>query len=120
MVNAKLQTLLDLRMDGEISAEEYAMKHRELYERQSAIALQLQTSERDDREIADLAIKAFELSQSLSERWVTADYNAKRTILSIMLKTVRLNSADLEFTPRKPFDLLRDEKFVSLSGAMGI
>ncbi len=118
-INAKLQTLLDLRMDGEIAAEEYALKRQELYERQSAIALQLQTSDRDGREIADLAIKAFELSQSLKEKWITANYNAKRTILSIMLKTVRLNSGNLEFIPRKPFDLLRDIKLVPLSGATG-
>ena len=118
-INAKLQTLLDLRMDGEITADDYALKRQELYERQSAIALQLQTSDRDGREIADLAIKAFELSQSLRERWVKANYNARRTILGIMLKTVRLNSGNLEFVPRKPFDLLRDEKFVPLSGATG-
>ncbi len=42
-VNAKLQTPLDLRMDCEITAQEYAAKHREQYELQSAIALQLQT-----------------------------------------------------------------------------
>lgn len=118
-VNAKLQTLLDLRMDGEIGVDEYATKRRELHERQSAIALQLQASDRDGREIADLAIQAFELSQSLKEQWVSADYNAKRTILGIMLKTVRLNSGNLEFTSRKPFDLLRNVKLVPLSGAIG-
>ena len=119
-ISIKLQTLLDLRMDGEITADEYARKRQELYERQSAIALQLQVSDRDGREIADLAVKAFELSQSLTERWIRSKYNAKRTILGIMLKTVRLNSGNLEFTPRKPFDLLRDVKLVPLSGAMGI
>ncbi len=95
-ISVKLQTLLDLRMDGEISADEYARKRQELYERQSAIALQLQVSDRDGREIADLAVKAFELSQSLTERWLRSKYNAKRTILGIMLKTVRLNSGNLE------------------------
>ncbi|MGH7213640.1 MAG: recombinase family protein [Tepidisphaeraceae bacterium] len=118
-VSAKLQTLLDLRMDGEITADDYATKRQELHERQSAIALQLQASDRDDRQIADLAIKAFELAQNLTERWVSADYNAKRTILSVMLKTVRLNCGNLEFTPRNPFHLLRDMKSVPLSGGGG-
>ncbi len=36
-----------------------------------------------------------------------------------MLKTVRLNTGNVEFTPRKPFDLLRDVKLVPLSGASG-
>jgi len=38
----------------------------------------------------------------------------------MMLKTARLNSGNLEFTPRKPFDLLQDVKDVPLSGGGGI
>jgi site-specific DNA recombinase len=118
-VEAKLSTLLDMRMEGEITPDEYSVKRGELHERQSALRVQLERSDRDDREIAELAIKAFELSQSLSERWVTSNYNAKRTILSIMLETVRLNCENLEFSLRKPFDLLRDQKLVPLSGGGG-
>ena len=119
-VNAKLQKLLDLRMDGEITADEYATKRQELYERQSAVALQLQTSDVDSREIADLAIKAFELTQSLKDRWVTADYKAKRAILGIVLKNARLNSQNVEFSLKLPYEKLRDARCVPLSGAMGI
>ena len=50
----------------------------------------------------DLAVKAFEHSQSLSERLVTADYHAKRTILSIVLETVRLNSQNMSFPFKNP------------------
>jgi site-specific DNA recombinase len=118
-VEAKLSALLEMRMEGEITPEEYAAKRAELHDRQSALRVQLEVSDRDDREVAELAIKAFELSQSLKQRWLTADYNAKRTILSIMLETVRLNCENLEFSLRKPFDLLRDENLVPLSGATG-
>ncbi len=118
-VEGKLKALLDLRVEGEITQAEYADKRRELHERLSAVAVQLQSSQLDDRQIADLAVKAFELSQSLRERWVTADYAAKRTILEIMCSDVRLNSGKLEVSLRKPFDLLRDEKLVPLSGATG-
>jgi len=41
--------------------------------------LQLETTDRDDASVADLAIKAFELSQSLTKKWLKADYHAKRT-----------------------------------------
>jgi site-specific DNA recombinase len=116
-VNAKLHTLLDLRMDGEIDAEQYAAKRHELHDRQSAIALQLKTSDVDSREIADLAIKAFELSQSLKTRWLNADYKAKRTILGMMLKSVRLNCEKLEFSLNLPYEKLRDAKCLPLSGA---
>jgi hypothetical protein len=69
--------------------------------------------------VAELAVRALELSQSLTERWVKANYEAKRTILGIMLESVRLNCEKLEFSLRKPFDLLRDEKLVPLIGASG-
>jgi hypothetical protein len=118
-VEAKLSTLLEMRIDGEITQEEYVAKRAELHDRQSALRVQLETSDRDDREIAELAIKAFELSQSLKERWLMSDYNAKRTILSIMLDSARLNSENVEFSLRKPFNLLRDEKLVPLIGASG-
>lgn len=119
-IETRLKALLDLRIAAEITPDEYAEKRAELQDRQVALRLQLETSDRDDREVAELAVKAFELSQSLTERWVRADYDAKRTILSIMLESVRLNSENLEFSLRKPFDLLRDEKIVPLIGAMGI
>jgi site-specific DNA recombinase len=118
-VESKLSTLLGMRVDGEITQEEYAAKRAELHDRQSALRVQLEASDRDDREIADLAIKAFELSQSLKERWFTSDYSSKRTILSIMLDSARLNSENIEFSLRKPFVLLRDEKLVPLIGGGG-
>lgn len=119
-VDAKLKLLLDLRMEGEIGTEEYAAKRQELRERESAIRLQLETSDRDSWEIADLAIKAFELSQSLKERWFKADYNAKRAILEILFESVRLNSENVEFSLRKPFDVLANTPNLQLNGAMGI
>jgi hypothetical protein len=84
-----------------------------------ALRLQLEVSDRDDHEVAQLAIKAFELSQSLKERWLTADYQSKRTILSIMLESARLNSENVEFSARKPFNLLQDQNLVPLIGATG-
>ncbi|MDP9175255.1 MAG: recombinase family protein, partial [Planctomycetota bacterium] len=89
------------------------------HERQAALRLQLETADIDGDNLADLAIKAFELSQSLKERWVTADYRAKRTILEIMCESVLSNFEKLEISLRKPFDLLRDEKLVPLIGATG-
>ena len=118
-LETKLNTLLDMRISSEISPEEYATKHRELHERQAAIRVQQETIDQDGKEIAELAIKAFELSQSLRERWVRADYAAKRTILEIMCKEVLSNSEKMVISLRKPFDLLRDEKIVPLIGATG-
>lgn len=116
-VESKLQTLLNLRMDGEVGQDEYASKRRELHERQTAIRLQIETSDRDDREIADQALRAFELSQTLKSRWKTAGIASKRTILGILCEQIRSNRQKLLFIPRKPFDLLENSNFSGMTGA---
>jgi len=59
-------------------------------------------------EYSDLAIKAFELSQSLTEKWAKADYQAKRQILEIICLNFSLNGVTLVPTIRKPFDVLAE------------
>ena len=118
-VEAKLDALMEMRIAAEITPEQYAAKRNELTDRQASIRLQLDMADRDDHEIADLAIKAFELSQSLQAKWITASYDAKRTILSIMLESALSNSEKIEFSLRKPFNLLQDVKHVPLSGTGG-
>jgi site-specific DNA recombinase len=123
VVESKLARLLNMRMDEEIGQEEYAEKRRDLQDRQSGIHLQLQATDVDERELADRAIAAFELSQSLQERWVTSDYRWKREILGVIFETALLNSNgkgfSLVFTVRKPFDVLVDDRFVPITGATG-
>lgn len=57
-------------------------------------------------ELADRALKAFELSQRLTERWDTADIDAKRRILEILWLNCTLVEVSLVPEWRKPFDLL--------------
>jgi site-specific DNA recombinase len=58
--------------------------------------------------MTDLAAKVFELSQTLSETWLTADYATKRRILEIAFLNCRLDDATLVSTIRKPFDALAE------------
>lgn len=71
-------------MFEEISAETYESKSLELRDREAELKLEIDVADRERHETVDIAIKAFELSQSLRERWVTVDYSAKRRILKIL------------------------------------
>ena len=64
--------------------------------------------DRSHDENADIAVKAFELSQSLRAKWVTADFAAKRRILEIVCLNLRLDDVTLCPTMRKPFDVLAE------------
>jgi site-specific DNA recombinase len=70
------------------------------------IKLQLDALDRSRDENAELASKVFELSQTLRQHWLTADYNAKRRILEIICLNCRLDGATLVPEMRKPFDVL--------------
>ena len=64
---------------------------------------------------ADLAVKVFELSQTLRQKWLTADYATKRRILEIVFLNCRLDDVTLVPTIRKPFDVLAEGLLVQSS-----
>ena len=99
-------SLVDLRVDGEIDAETFARKQVELRDRLAALKLQMDAEDRSNDEMADLVSKVFELSQTLREKWLTADYHCKRRILEIICLNFRLDDVTLCYEMRKPFDVL--------------
>ena len=78
----------------------------ELRDKIARLTLKVESADRGRAERVDIAVKAFELSQSLAEKWVTADYATKRHILEIVCLNFRLVDVTLVPTMRKPFDVL--------------
>jgi len=106
LTKAQRDRLLNLRLLEEIEADTFAAKDTELRDRLAQIKLQIEALDRNHDEDADIALKAFELSQSLTEKWLTADYVAKRRILEIIGLNWRLDDVSLCPVIRKPFDVL--------------
>ena len=98
--------LLNMRLADEIDEGSFAAKQTELRDRLSNIKLQLEVLDRSHDEYADLASKVFELSQSLTDKWLTADVFEKRQILEIVFLNCVLDDVTLCPTIRKPFDVL--------------
>lgn len=98
--------LLNLRLAEDIDQDTFAAKSTELRDRLAGIKLQLETLDRSHDETAELAVRAFELSQTLRERWLVADYAAKRRILEIVCLNYTLDGVTLVPEMRKPFDSL--------------
>lgn len=105
---AQQDRLLNMRIDDHIDQETFARKNTELRDRVAAVNLQLDVISRSHDEIAELALKVFELSQTLRQQWLNADYAAKRRILEIVFLNCRLDDATLVPTIRKPFDVLTE------------
>jgi len=105
---AQQDRLLDMRLRDEIDQEAYAAKQMQLRDRLASIKQQRDALDRSHDEMADLASKVFELSQSLTEKWLTADCFEKRRILEIVFLNCTLDDATLCPTIRKPFAALAE------------
>ncbi len=120
LIVAQQDRLLNLRIAEDIDQETFARKHTELRDRLASIKLQLGVLDRSHDETAELAAKVFELSQTLRQQWLTADYAAKRRILEIVFLNCRLEDVNLVPTMRKPFDVIVEGLFLKNSRAGGI
>lgn len=105
---AQQDRLLNLRIDDQIDQETFAKKQTELRDRLARIKLQLDVLDRSHDETADLAVRVFELSQTLRAQWVTADCATKRRILEILCLNSRLEGEKLVLNLRKPFNVLAE------------
>ena len=97
-----------MRLAEEIDEATFARKHTEVRDRLASIKLQLNMLDRSQDETADLAARVFELSQTIRQQWLIADYNAKRRILEIICLNCRLDGATLVPERRKLFDILAE------------
>jgi len=116
---AQQDRLLNLRLADDIDQETFAQKQTELRDRLASIKLQLDVVDRSHDETSELAAKVFELSQTLRQQWLTADYAAKRRILEIILSNCTLVDATLVPVIRKPFDVLAEGLVKKNSGGGG-
>ena len=118
-VESQKERLLQLRLDDEIGADEYAEQARAMRDQQARLRGQIEAANRDQDENADVAVKAFELTQHLHAKWVKADYAAKRRILKIVWSNCLLggekDGKTLNYSLRKPFDVLAEEVSSNLS-----
>ena len=98
--------LLNLRLLDEINEQTFAAKNTELRDRIAELNLQVQACDHSRSERGEIAEKAFELSQRLQEKWLTADSQAKRQLLGIVCLNLTLDGATVVAEARKPFDVL--------------
>lgn len=108
MLRKQQDQLLNLRLLEEIDQDTFAAKGTELRDRIAQLSIQVDSHDRSRAEQGEIALKAFELSQTLKEKWLTADYRAKRRLLEIVCLNFKLVDATLVPTIRKPFDVLAE------------
>jgi hypothetical protein len=109
-----------LHRSGNLDEAAFASKNTEIRDRLANLKLQLEVTDRSAAEKADVALKVFELSQSLPEKWVRSDYAAKRQIIEMVCLNLVLKGTRLCIATRKPFNALVEGLKITESGERGI
>ena len=92
----------------EIDKTTFTAKNTELRERIAELSLQIDVDDRSRAEKSETALKAFELSQTLEDKWLTADYRIKRRLLKMACLNFSLRDVSLDVTLNKPFGVLAE------------
>lgn len=112
LLTGQRDRLLNLRLLGEIETETFAKKDAELRDKIAEVQLQIEGSDRQRSENGETAVKVFELSQCLADKWVSADIPEKRQLLEILCLNFSYDGVSLCMTMRKPFQILSERALV--------
>jgi site-specific DNA recombinase len=105
-VNGKLATLLDLRLDKSITAQEYDKKARELKQQQTEIGLRIEQHQKGDDEYRITLESLISLASRAVELFERSKAAEKRQLIALVFSNLRLKGKELEFSLRSPFDLM--------------
>jgi site-specific DNA recombinase len=114
------ERLLNLHLSGNLDEATFALKNMELRDRHATLKLELEVADRGAAENIDKALRMFELSQSLPEKWVKSDYTEKRQIIEMVCLNLVLKGTSLCIATRKPFNALVEGLKITESGERGI
>ena len=97
---------LFLRVNDEIDGELYKTKNSALQAEIERLKPRVDVEDKDRAELSEIAVKAFELSQALKEKWFSADVPTKRQLRDIVCLDFLLHGLTLVPPISKPFHLL--------------
>lgn len=105
-VEKQEDALFRMRLNEEITAEEFAAQRNRLRAEKLSIDKELTLASVDHEVKSDAAVKAFELADRLAATWLMADTAVRRMILDVTALNIVLNDASLDIAAASPFDLL--------------
>ncbi len=106
LVRERLKRLLDLRIDGSITQDEYDTKARELKQRQTEIGLRIEQHQKGDGDFRTTLESLISLASRAAELFERSKTEQKRELIAFVFSNLRLRGEKLEFSLRSPFDLM--------------
>ena len=103
----KLNSLVDLRLNNELSKEEFQAKKQQLKDRQYEILQLLRNYDEADDKFIDTTATLINLASEAYETFKGSEMPQKRKMLNFVFQNLKLNVQKLEFTLRFPFDIFK-------------
>ena len=106
LVHGQRKELLNLRLAGFITDDEFAEKQAELRERETGYQEQIETLDRHQQRNLELAKRAPQVFQIIQEKWPVMPRSTKRRILEVIFKNLVLVGDRVVPSNWTPFELL--------------
>lgn len=107
-IQANLDRMIDLRIEGSITQEIYDKKLTEYKEKQHDINIQMEEYTRADENFHIVANTVLSLASRALEIFESSEVNEKQQLLKAMLQNCRLSGKNLLFELRSPFDSIAE------------
>ncbi|WP_425361100.1 recombinase family protein [Candidatus Tisiphia endosymbiont of Stenodema calcarata] len=101
----RLNSLIDLRLNGELSTEEFQRKKQQLKDRQYEIARLIKVYEEADDKFTDTATTLITLASEAYETFKGSESPQKRKMINFVFQNLKLRGKKLETSLRFPFDI---------------
>lgn len=105
-IQKKLDALLDVRLEGSITKDEYDKKSNELRAEQYNIKTKLDKHVDADKEFAITLEYILDIASRSHELFESSGNEKKRRILNLVFSNFLLNGSKLEYELKRPFDML--------------
>ena len=102
-IQSKLDRLIDLRLENEITKDEYEAGKTRLKDRQYELDDLIKMYDRADSEFTDALINLLSLASDAQELWKGSTISKKRELLNFVFANLQLDGAKLSYTLKEPF-----------------
>lgn len=105
-VKSKMNRLLDIYLEKNISEAVYADKNTALEAELAAIRADIESHEQADTNFKQTLVTAFKLANKAAELFEISKMHEKRELINFLFSKLLLRGRKLEYTLRKPFDMM--------------
>ncbi len=106
LIQTKTNRLLDLYLEKSITQEVYENKSAELKTRLAKLKTEKTLYDKADNDFKTTVITAFRLANKANQLFESSKTTEKRQLINFVFSNLTLRGTKLEFTLRKPFDMM--------------